>query len=257
MADLSNRLTTVDDVVAVVNAREARSLLTETNYEILSVEPYSESRQLYNTIVKVKVDLLEGTHLPVPDTERYSIRRVPCYRLTLKEAFKRVGIPFDKVGRYRVGAVTDINAFIASVKDKINFDPEELSYTRIDDETAVVRAVSTSLGFIGNITVTTIDETAPEFITHSVEVAGPSEIDNTHEGMFIITIKDEAGKTGKPKQLSVSVDMMDHVESIAPTTTASTDVLIKFKSVSVNTEVEISVEADGIKGTTRTLLQAF
>lgn len=257
MSDLSNRLTTVDDIVAVVNAKEARKMLTETNYTVLSVENYSQPQTRYNSIVKVRVDLLEGTTLPVPESERYSIRRIPIYRLALKDAFKRAGLAMDKMGRFKVTTVADKDAFIASVKDKINLDPEEISFVKISDDISVVRAENMSLGFTGNITITILDENAPEFIASSVDVTGPTEIDNTHEGHFIFLIKDAAGTVGKPKSLNVSVDLAEHVESISAIDANSTDVTIKFKSVSVNTVVNVSVIADGVKGKFTTTLQAF
>lgn len=257
MSDLSTRLTSVDDIVAVVNAKQARKMLTETNYTVLSVEGYSEPQALYNSIVKVRVDLLEGTSLPVPESDRFSIRRIPIYRLTLKDAFKRAGLTMDKLGRFKTTTVADKDAFIASIKDKLNLDPEEISFAKISDDIAVIRAETLSLGFTGNVTITILDDTAPPFVVKTVEVTGPTEIDNTHEGHFIFQIKDEAGKAGKPKALTVVVDLMEHVESISAIDANSTDVIIKFKSVSVNTVVNVTVTADGVEGKAATTLQAF
>lgn len=257
MSDLTTRPTSVDDVVALVNAKEARKLLTDSNFEILSIENYSEPRQRYNSIATVRIDLLQGTGLPVPDTERYSKRRIPFYRLTLKEAFQRVGLPLDAKGRFKVDTVADLDGFISSVASKINLTPEEISFVKIGEDTAVLRAEQLSMGFTGNATITIADETAPDFTPTKVEVSGPSEIDATHEGHFIFLIKDVSGATGKPKSLSVTVDLMEHVESITATDANSTDVTIKFKSVSVNTVVNVSVTADGVVGKFATTLQAF
>lgn len=257
MSDFTTRPTSVDDVVALVNAKEARKLLTDSNFEILSIENYSEPRQRYNSIATVRIDLLQGTGLPVPDTERYSKRRIPFYRLTLKEAFQRVGLPLDKKGRFKVDTVADLGGFIASVAEKINLTPDEISFVKISEDTAVIRAEALSMGFTGNATITILDETAPEFVVADVDVSGPTEIDNTHEGHFIFLIKDAAGTVGKPKSLSVSVDLAEHVESISATDANSTDVTIKFKSVSVNTVVNVSVIADGVEGKFATTLQAF
>lgn len=158
MTDLSNVPTTVSAITSVVNARQARSLLTDNNFEVLEVTPYLSEQAVANTAVKVRVDLYPNTTLPVVDTDRYSIRVVHCCRVDLREAGKLAGLPHNEKGRVIVSTIADLDSIIAAIADKINISPNEVTLGIVDEKTKVLVAKKDSLGYTGSLTVTLAEE---------------------------------------------------------------------------------------------------
>lgn len=158
MANLSDRPTQVDDIVAVANAGRVRRLLTDTNFRVLSVEPYRDAKGQFNAIAQVEVDLYPDTLITIPDSKRYDVRRVPFCRVDIRKALKDAELEFDELGRLKVGSVADVNGFIETLGEVVSVDPEEVLFTAVSETLAAIRFKSDSLGYTGQVTLVAGEE---------------------------------------------------------------------------------------------------
>lgn len=197
MANLADRPTQLDDILALANEDTNRKLLTDDNFKIISVEPYSEPREKYNTVAVIEIDLYPDVSDDLIKCARYATRRVPFTRLTIKDALARAEVSLDKLGRLKVNSVADVDAVLSSFVDKVLIDPEEVMFMSVNEKSAVIRAKKDSLGFTGSLTVTTeaddpVDETRWLLASDSVE------------GSFLS--KDAAGKEIIPEMLPNAIN---------------------------------------------------
>lgn len=155
MPTLQNVPTTLPALTAVVNARQSRSLLTETNFEVLEVMPYKDARSGFNTMVKIRLDLFPDTVIPVVDTDRYSIRYVPATRIPFKDAIANAALPTNELGHVLVTDPSTLTAVLTELAPLIAIDPLEVTFAVVNETTSVIQARGDSLGFLGGFTVIT------------------------------------------------------------------------------------------------------
>lgn len=146
----------LDSVVSIANASIRPKILTSENFEVISVQPFKESTSTHNTLVTVKIDLGAATPLvALPESDRYAKRDVKFTRIDLKDIAAFRAIEKNAKGQY-VGDITDVASAIALLNAEIGED--EIVLVKTADST-VVKAVETSLGYIGSVTFAGASET--------------------------------------------------------------------------------------------------
>lgn len=144
---------TLESIVSVANAKLEPKILTEENFEVLSVKPLKLSTTTHNTQVTVKIDL--GAMHPliaIPESDRYTVRNVSLTRINLADVAAFRNIPVNEKGQYIIeaGDVTELATALNA-----NFDDTDIEMIDVseDDGLAIFRAKPNSLGWIGRIGV--------------------------------------------------------------------------------------------------------
>jgi hypothetical protein len=147
--------TNLSAIVEIANARTKPKLLTLpdesglSNFEILEVKPYTASTNDHNSIATIRVDLGFGSNaLPIPEHERYSIRKVPFTRIDLKDIAEFNGLEKNENNAY-VGDDLTIEALSALLAPDV---AEHVTLTSINEVTSVLKAKADSIGYIGSVT---------------------------------------------------------------------------------------------------------
>ncbi len=151
MPDSNNPI--LDSIVSIANSGIKPKLLTATNFEVLSVEPFKESTSGHNTLVTVKIDLGAASPLiAMTEADRYAKRSVKLTRIDLLDVVKFREIETNELGQYLIEAET-----IADVIEALDFaaNPNELEEIVVDEENgiSIIRAVPNSLGYKGQFTI--------------------------------------------------------------------------------------------------------
>lgn len=151
--------TSLASLVSIVNSKVESKLLTDNNFEILSIKPLTLTTSKHNTVAEIRVDL--GASLPIKAltaNDRYSLRTVEFTRIDLKDIAKFRNLTVNEKGQY-VADVTDLAGVIELLG--ANIAEDELTLIPLKDA-FVVKAASDSLGYIGSITLTgTLSEVEP------------------------------------------------------------------------------------------------
>lgn len=150
MSDITSTPTTVASLVSLTNSKIESKILTEDNYEVLSVEPLRLTTTQHNTVVKIRVDLAARTpNLAIPASDRFSVRTVELTRIDLKDIAAFRGIEKNTLGQYV--ATASVDAIISLLG--ANIQPEEVELIKIRDGVHLFRAKPDSLGYIGGLTI--------------------------------------------------------------------------------------------------------
>lgn len=149
-------------LVNIVNSKVEPKLLTDSNYEVLSVKPLTTSTSKHNTVAEIRVDL--GLNAPtkiLTANDRYSRRQVEFTRIDLKDIAKFRGLTINAKGQI-VTTATDIAGIIELLDAEIA--ESELKLIPLSDA-FIVKAVDDSLGYVGSITIAGVvveEEPEPE-----------------------------------------------------------------------------------------------
>lgn len=141
--------TSLASLVSIVNSKVESKLLTDSNYEVLSVKPLTSSTSKHNTVAEIRVDL--GLNAPtkiLTANDRYSRRSVEFTRIDLKDIAKFRGLTINAKGQI-VSEATDIASVIELLGAAIA--EAELKLIPLSDA-FIVKAVENSLGYVGAIT---------------------------------------------------------------------------------------------------------
>lgn len=150
-----------ENAIARENSRVKKNL-TETNFEVLSVEPYADAKGTFNTRALVEVDL----HPELGDSkvnlkDRYLKKIVRFNRLDLTEACKLAGLNTNSKGHPLVLDVSDMDRVLEELKPKINIESSDVTYRRTTQSAGVLVAKPESLGYTGHVVVAK-DHVIPE-----------------------------------------------------------------------------------------------
>ena len=161
---------TLKSLVSVANSKIEPKILTDRNYEVLSIKPLRSTTSPHNTVAQIQIDLAADSPIAIVSSDRYSRRQVEFTRIELKDVAKFREIEMNDKGQF-VGAISDVQSAIDLLKIKAL--PTELTLIITPDAT-VVKAVEDSLGFVGAITFAgasgTGESGGPELVP--VELAG-------------------------------------------------------------------------------------
>lgn len=147
----------VKSLQAIANAKQATTLLNEGNFEVLEVRPMKVPTGGKNTIVRVKIDKYPDTTLPIADADRYIEKTQTISRIDLKDA----ALSYEAVmsnGKVLVSDITTAEAVQTGLEGiGINIAIDEFTLIPSDTENALVVAKADSLGYTGQISITTVD----------------------------------------------------------------------------------------------------
>lgn len=182
MADLQAP-TTLNSLVGMVNSKITPKLLTEDNFEVLSVRALNQSHSTeHNTAAKIRVDLaVNNPNGILLESDRYSTRTVYFTRIDLKEIAALNDLVKNADGSY-VAVVTDKASAIAALGANISED--EVRYIQLTDR-GVLTANAGSLGYIGSITFAAaagtdgeepVEEEPPVVVVSAIEINGVNSL---------------------------------------------------------------------------------
>src|SRR5690606_35515988 len=100
--------TSLASLVSIVNSKVEPKLLTDDNFEILSIKPLTLTTSKHNTVAEIRVDL--GANLPtkvLTVNDRYSLRTVEFTRIDLNDIAKFRNLTVNATGQY-VADVPDL-----------------------------------------------------------------------------------------------------------------------------------------------------
>ena len=141
--------TSLASLVSIVNSKVEPKLLTDDNFEILSIKPLTLTTSKHNTVAEIRVDL--GANLPtkvLTANDRYSLRAVEFTRIDLKDIAKFRNLTVNEKGQC-VADVTDLAGVIELLG--ANIAEDELTFITLSDA-FIVKAAPDSLGYIGSLT---------------------------------------------------------------------------------------------------------
>lgn len=158
MAAPVDNTATLKSLVSVANSKIEPKILTDRNFEVLSIKPLRSTTSPHNTVASVQVDLAGDSPIAIVSSDRYSRRLVEFTRIDLKDIANFRAIPKNEKGQY-IGEITDV----ASVIDLLNaaIEEDELVLIKTADAT-VVKSAEDSLGYVGAITFAGASEETEE-----------------------------------------------------------------------------------------------
>lgn len=165
----------LESIVSVANAKVESKILTDENFEVLSVQPFRESTSTHNTLVTVKIDLgVSHPLIAIPESDRFTKRTVKLTRINLADVAKFRNIPVNEKGQYIIdaGDVTELATALGA-----NFDDTDVEIVDVseDDGLAIFRAKPDSLGWIGRIGVA--ESVTPPPDATAVTIVQPTTIE--------------------------------------------------------------------------------
>lgn len=190
MAAPVDNTATLKSLVSVANSKIEPKILTDRNFEVLSIKPLRSTTSPHNTVASVQVDLAGDSPIAIVSSDRYSRRLVEFTRIDLKDIANFRAIPKNEKGQY-IGEITDA----ASVIDLLNaaIEEDELVLIKTADAT-VVKAAEDSLGYVGAITFAGAagepeeePEEEPPVVLTALTINGPGEITANGEANFTVT----------------------------------------------------------------------
>lgn len=141
---------TVANITDAVNANIEKRLLTDTNFKVLSVRPYTDLNGVYNTVARISVDLYANisSAIAIPTSDRFSEKEVLFRRIDLAEAADYNNIKKFMVVYY----LAEINT-VSDLADVLNspITDDDVEILKVYDAT-IVTAKPNSLGWVGSIT---------------------------------------------------------------------------------------------------------
>lgn len=141
-------------ITGIFNRERHRQILTADNHKILSVGKFNDSARGTNTVIRVEIDTLHGSEEPVLARHRYLRIPMYMYRPTLKEAFKVAGFAKNSDGSFVIPAITDIDAALAAIKDKLVISKDEIKAITLSEGKLAFQAKDDSLGYTGAVSLT-------------------------------------------------------------------------------------------------------
>lgn len=184
--------TSLASLVSIVNSKVEPKLLTDDNFEILSIKPLTLTTSKHNTVAEIRVDL--GANLPtkvLTANDRYSLRTVEFTRIDLKDIAKFRNLTVNAKGQY-VADVTDLAGVIELLG--ANIAEDELTLIPLSDA-FIVKAAPDSLGYVGSLSFAgTADEEGEETdpvivppVLEALAIQGPATITAESEVTFTAT----------------------------------------------------------------------
>lgn len=183
--------TSLASLVSIVNSKVEPKLLTDDNFEILSIKPLTLTTSKHNTVAEIRVDL--GANLPtkvLTANDRYSLRTVEFTRIDLKDIAKFRNLTVNEKGQY-VADVTDLAGVIELLG--ANIAEDELTLIPLSNA-FIVKAAPDSLGYVGSLsfagTADEVEETDPVIVPPVLEalaIQGPATITAESEVTFTAT----------------------------------------------------------------------
>lgn len=147
--------TTLGNLVAGFNAKVGRKLLTDDNFEVVSIRKRTPNHiDKTNTIVEVSIDMVGEDCGPVLVNETKARKFVRMYRPSLNEAFELAGFEVGKDKAWLVGNVSDLDTVIGAVGDKLAIEESDIDLVQVSDGFIFLHANPNSLGFTGSVTLT-------------------------------------------------------------------------------------------------------
>lgn len=185
MAAPVDNTATLKSLVSVANSKIEPKILTDRNFEVLSIKPLRSTTSPHNTVASVQVDLAGDSPIAIVSSDRYSRRLVEFTRIDLKDIANFRAIPKNEKGQY-IGEITDV----ASVIDLLNaaIEEDELVLIKTADAT-VVKAAEDSLGYVGAITFAGASEETEEpepVVLTALMIIGPSTMGVETETTFTV-----------------------------------------------------------------------
>lgn len=134
-------------LITLNNIKNTKRLITEEEITVIAVRPTETDTAVlrYNTIVEIDVKKDKG---------KIEKRFVKVKRVHLKEAFEHAGFSLNSDGSYSVPAAADESTLLESLKAQINIDQNEVEIRKDQKGYLAIRALPTSLGFIGTVSLT-------------------------------------------------------------------------------------------------------
>lgn len=227
----------LDSVVSIANASIRPKILTPKNFEVISVQPFKESTSTHNTLVTVKIDLGAATPLiALPESDRYAKRDVKVTRIDLADIAEFRGIEKNAKGQY-VGDIIDAASAISILNASILED--EITLIKTADAT-VVKAVDSSLGYVGAVTFAGVHEEIQPVALTALMIVGPSTMTvETETTLAVQPIPADAEMGFLTWSVSDGVIDPETGDFIAPSEAG--DVTITVSSGSISTEHGITV----------------
>lgn len=191
MAAPVDNTATLKSLVSVANSKIEPKILTDHNYKVLSIKPLRSTTSPHNTVATVQVDLAGDSPIAIVSSDRYSRRLVEFTRIDLKDIADFRVIPKNAKGQY-IGEITDVASAISLLNASILED--EITLIKTADAT-VVKAVDTSLGYIGAVTFAGASEETEEpdepeenepVVLTALMIVGPSTMIAETETTFTV-----------------------------------------------------------------------
>ena len=191
MVATADNSATLKALVSVANSKIEPKLIDDKNFTVLSIKPLRSTTSKHNTVADIRIDLSSDSPLAIVATDRYSHRRVEFTRIDLKDIAAFRGIEKNAKGQY-VGDITDAASAISLLNASILED--EITLIKTADAT-VVKAVDTSLGYIGAVTFAGASEETEEpdepeenepVVLTALMIVGPSTMIAETETTFTV-----------------------------------------------------------------------
>lgn len=134
-------------LITLNNIKNTKRLITEDEITIVAVHPADKEVAVlrYNTLVEIDVKKPKG---------KIEKRFIKVKRVDLKEAFELAGFAKNTDGSFNVSAASDMESLLDSIKSQINIGKDEVELRKDQKGYIAMRALSTSLGYIGTVTLT-------------------------------------------------------------------------------------------------------
>lgn len=195
MAAPVDNTATLKSLVSVANSKIEPKILTDRNFEVLSIKPLRSTTSPHNTVALVQVDLAGDSPIAIVSSDRYSRRLVEFTRIDLKDIADFRAIPKNEKGQY-IGEIPDATSVITLLNAAIG--ENELVLIKTADAT-VVKAAEDSLGYVGAITFAGANaeeptpEDAPPVELNTILIDGPTTVAVNGTVQFtILTSPDDA-----------------------------------------------------------------
>ena len=191
MAAPVDNTATLKSLVSVANSKIEPKILTDHNYKVLSIKPLRSTTSPHNTVASVQIDLAEDSPIAIVSSDRYSRRLVEFTRIDLKDIADFRGIEKNAKGQY-VADITDAASAISLLNASILED--EITLIKTADAT-VVKAVDSSLGYVGAVTFAGVHEETEEpseleeiqpVVLTALMIVGPSTMTPETETTFTV-----------------------------------------------------------------------
>ena len=111
MAAPVDNTATLKSLVSVANSKIEPKILTDRNFEVLSIKPLRSTTSPHNTVASVQVDLAGDSPIAIVSSDRYSRRLVEFTRIDLKDIADFRAIPKNEKGQY-IGEIPDATSVI-------------------------------------------------------------------------------------------------------------------------------------------------